>query len=445
MATISDSSEHYEIIEDYKKEEKNEVREETIYEKRKKITVLGLSGLVNLGNTCFMNAALQCLSASDLLTSYLVGTGNDEAALYKEDLKNGVIMQLMEKYECDENDLDDREIRKYFKNSLTYMIRKLFVLMWNENCRVKPRTFKTALGQKKAMFRGYQQHDSQECLSFILDQIHEETKTDARVRFVKMNEEYKQYNEYYDIYMKNMKKEKISKEEKTQIYREYVDNKKDKEKIDAVISSLYFWKGFLKNNHSSIIDIFTGLFLTKFKCEKCSNTSMKFDPYNIIPLHIPNLKFNEKCTLEKCLDGYFLEENKLTEDNKYSCEYCDEKTDANIKTDLWSVPSRLIIQLKRFTTHGSRNNANIEFPIDNLNLEKYYCEYSKKNNVYDLYGVIMHHGSMHFGHYVAFTKNPINDEWYHFDDSDVLHIPKNEIENAIQNHAAYVLFYKKRK
>ena len=99
--------------------------------------------------------------------------------------------------------------------------------------------------------------------------------------------------------------------------------------------------------------------------------------------------------------------------------------------------------LNRGSYTGTRYGEVVDFPIKDLDMSKYMSEYSDKDGVYDLYGVIMHHGQMSFGHYTAFTKNSINGEWYLFDDSNVLHIKPEQVEKALKNHAAYVLFYKK--
>lgn len=422
-----------------------------INQERKKITVLGLSGLVNLGNTCYMNSALQCLSATDLLNIYLIGKNIEGVnAQYKDDLKNGCILNLARINKCNIEDIYDNDVRREFRNSLTYSLRKLFVIMWNENCKVKPLSFKQTLSKKNKMFSGNNQHDSQECVSYILDKIHEETKTDAKIKFVKLNEEQQKYLNYYDEYYKKINDEKISKEDKIQIYKDYVNFKHDKLKLDAHISSLYFWKKFLKNNHSSIIDIFTGLFLTQIECLNCKTKSLKFDPYSLLTLSIPNpmsvanFKQNGKLTLYDCLDKYFCNGEKLEGDNKYNCDYCCEKTDAVMKTELWSVPQRLIIQFKRFTANGMKIGLNIDFPLDDLDISSYFCDYVRKNAKYELYGVITHMGNLFFGHYVSFTKNAMNNEWYHYDDSNIVYVSKDTIESAIKNAGAYVLFYKKK-
>ena len=50
-----------------------------------KINVRGLSGLNNIGNTCYMNSALQCISSSDIFVSYII------KKKFVRDLKDNII------------------------------------------------------------------------------------------------------------------------------------------------------------------------------------------------------------------------------------------------------------------------------------------------------------------------------------------------------------------
>ena len=54
-------------------------------------------------------------------------------------------------------------------------------------------------------------------------------------------------------------------------------------------------------------------------------------------------------------------------------------------------------------------------------------------------GIVCHHGTAGGGHYTAYALNPINEEWYEFDDSYVTQVEPSAVVNA----EAYVLFYRK--
>ena len=52
-----------------------------------------------------------------------------------------------------------------------------------------------------------------------------------------------------------------------------------------------------------------------------------------------------------------------------------------------------------------------------------------------------HFGNVGFGHYTAFAKNPLNNKWYNFDDSNC-----SEVRNLDQivSNSAYSIFYRLR-
>ena len=50
---------------------------------------------------------------------------------------------------------------------------------------------------------------------------------------------------------------------------------------------------------------------------------------------------------------------------------------------------------------------------------------SQESLKYDCYGISNHFGSVGFGHYTAYAKNPLDDKWYNFDDSSVSPVGEN--------------------
>nr|XP_026499337.1 ubiquitin carboxyl-terminal hydrolase 33 [Vanessa tameamea] len=109
----------------------------------------GLVGLQNMGNTCYMNAALQALSNTQPLTSYFLECAAAVAVL-ADDAKPG----------------------------LSRAYQKLIKEMWSRKTRgyVVPNGILYGIRNVHPMFRGYHQHDTQEFLRCFLDQLHEELK-----------------------------------------------------------------------------------------------------------------------------------------------------------------------------------------------------------------------------------------------------------------------------
>lgn len=62
---------------------------------------------------------------------------------------------------------------------------------------------------------------------------------------------------------------------------------------------------------------------------------------------------------------------------------------------------------------------------------------ASSDNVYDLYAVCNHMGTMTRGHYTAYCRNPADGQWYAFDDNHVQPLSEEQLVTA----GAYLLFY----
>ncbi|XP_023033993.1 ubiquitin carboxyl-terminal hydrolase 2 isoform X2 [Drosophila willistoni] len=110
----------------------------------------GLTGLKNLGNTCYMNSILQCLSHTPQLTEYCI-TDKYKNYISRSNKTNGQVIE-----------------------EVAALIKEL----WNGQYKcVASRDLRYVVGQYQKIFRGVDQQDSHEFLTILMDWLHSDLQT----------------------------------------------------------------------------------------------------------------------------------------------------------------------------------------------------------------------------------------------------------------------------
>lgn len=355
----------------------------------------GLSGLANMGNTCYVNACLQMLSHTYEFNDFLSKNGGE----YKARLNHKVDSVLLHEWD------------------------KLRAMMWSGNCIISPGGFVSSM-QKIAklknmdLFSGFQQNDVAEFLVFLLDCFHTALarEVEMKVRGVARNATDRAAKECYDM-----------------------------------MASMY------KKQYSEVLNIFYGVQVSIIETlhshpgQKPASLSSKPEPFCILNLSIPqkpasaSASASAPVSLFDCLDHHCAPE-VLTGENAWFNEAAGELQDVQKRLSFWSLPNVLIVVLKRFEMNARGYVRKIQVPVDvpcsRADFSKYVHGYNPTSYVYDLFGVCNHHGgSAMGGHYTATIKNA-NGKWYACNDTLVKEVPLDSSASIVSN-LPYCLFYRK--
>ncbi|GMG20680.1 unnamed protein product [Ambrosiozyma monospora] len=194
------------------------------------------TGLVNLGNSCYMNSVLQCLTGAVNMTEFFLnGTYRKRINVNSKLGSKGILATEFASFESE---------------------------MFTHSSQSKPKSitpirFRKVLASLNSCYRNTDQQDCFEFLNYLLDSLHEDLNQNGN----------------------HSKLPELTKDEEEQ-----------REKLPIRIASTIEWERYLRTNFSIVVDIFQGQILSQLRCLECGTTSTT---YNAFIVQSANVQLNQ--------------------------------------------------------------------------------------------------------------------------------------------------------
>jgi ubiquitin C-terminal hydrolase len=331
------------------------------------------SGLGNIGATCYINTAIQCLGYCTEFFKFIVAGS-----------------------------------RPKVDTPLTNELQEVYIELWIKRNAIAPhkflRSLQSSLGQYITI---HEQNDITEFLMLYLDKLN----ADMSVELLIDDEDYRKIK-------KNTMK----------LYN-------DKVYSNLVADMEIAWLKTVKREFSPIMDMFYGQVVSQIVCGNCNHIHHNYETYSNLSLSIKKQNDNDEIiTLQDCLEYHFKDEMINSNDNNdWKCDQCNTKSPSTKSIKLWKNPNILIISLKRFNHQLVKKNICVAAPIE-LSLAQYTLHSPKVN--YNLVAVGNHQGSFGSGHYNCICRHK-NNKWYAIDDVMVREANGDEINYVLNNGYVY--------
>jgi len=358
-------------------------------------------GLETPKNLCYMNAILQCLSGTIPLARYFLDESYKTALTESSTTKpvGGPAKVFAETVAG----LWGGKDSKIWPGTLVvycccYPIENALRLTFSQ----------FVVGRLAGRFNDDSQHDAQEFLEFLLDELDDDLNLNA------INSTFK-----------------------------YTEGDKRPSQVGgspAAASSSQL--GRSTPSCSVITDWFQGSLGSSVMCSSCGQARITNDHFMCLSLPIP-IGTADELGLDRCLEEFFKtevleeEEEEEGEVGGWSCSRCLVGKEATKSLAITKLPHILVVHLKRFT-YGEEGGAKIHTLVNSphrLDLTRYVSIPPTRNEIgrtpplghYQLYATCNHAGDLDAGHYTAMVQNLGKGGWNCFDDDTVTSISEEKV------------------